>query len=176
MKNPYQRLREACGISQRAFATKYELSKTSVVYVEAGCWTDVPDRMNAAIASECSFREVDGKQILSEEYQATKLSVAYKVWQIQERAKVADRFRAVGPEFYFDKNSSPFQYYVTQTAGTDESFAKLAKVQPILVRRYARGESKSMPGQIHEALVDMEYPYTRELLERQAAWWQEHVG
>lgn len=176
MQNPYQRLREACGITQRAFAEKHQLSKMAVVYVEAGCWPDVPDRLNAAIAQECSDRGVDGKQILNDEYHSSSLTLAYQKWQIEERAANKHLLAAVGPEFFFDKTRSPFAYFVETVGTSAEGFGKIAKVNPYLVRRYAKGTSKSMPRKIHEALVDMEYPYTRELLERQLAWWQENVG
>lgn len=176
MKNPYVRLREACGISQRAFAAKYEFSKMALVYVEAGTYPDVSDRMNEAIAAECREKDVDAKSILREEYGQEWLDDAYWAWQSAERQKFAVNLKTVNPPFAYSKLSPPVEDLITRSTrpGTIETFCKELKVNPVTVRRYVAGKTRSMPIALEDALREVNYEHLHELLELQTAWYDEH--
>ena len=52
VKNPYVRLRELCGASQKGFATKYAFGKMTMVYLESGMYTMLSERQSIALGKE----------------------------------------------------------------------------------------------------------------------------
>jgi transcriptional regulator with XRE-family HTH domain len=178
IKNPYPRLREACGISQRAFAKKHGFSKMALVLTEAGAYPEVSIRMNEAIAKECADKNVPGKDILREEYGEEWLEDAYWKWQSHERREFAPDVLKVVPPFFHSKLSPPIEDFIARATrnGTVEAFSKRLKVNPVTIRRYVAGKTRTMPTALEDALREIEYPYLAELLEAQLAWYDEHRG
>jgi hypothetical protein len=171
IKNPYVRLRELCGTSQKGFATKHGFGKMTMVYLESGMYTRVSERQNIALGKECFEKGVDAHEILAEEYGATSLNEAYLAWRREDR-----RVRAPGiltksaPPFEGDTETSPVAKFVADTAGSLQGFCKLLKVPSITMTRYIRGETVTVPQALLEALEDVKYPHTAALIDAQADW------
>lgn len=171
MKNPYVRLRELCGISQKAFAAKHEFGKMTMVYLESGMYTRVSDRQNIALGRECSDKGVDAKRILEEEYQSSTLNEAFWKWRSHERrenapvvlAKASSNFDSTG-------DVSPVNQLISETTGSVQGFCKLLKVPSITITRYAKGETLTMPQELREALNEARYPFIKQLEIAQQNW------
>jgi hypothetical protein len=172
MKNPYVRLRELCGMSQKAFAAKHGFGKMTMVYLEAGMYTAVSDRQNQALGKECYEKGVDAKTVLVEEFKAHSLDQAYQQWRVGERREHAPTVLAkVSPPFVGDSELSPVACLVRDTTGSLQGFCKVLKVPSITVSRYIRGETKSMPVELQAAFADAGWPFVGELDTAQAKWW-----
>lgn len=171
VKNPYVRLRELCGASQKGFATKYAFGKMTMVYLESGMYTRVSDRQSIALGRECSEKGVDAHEILREEYGAASLNEAYLAWRSEDR-----RFRApsvlakAAPPFDGDEDVSPVAQFVKDTAGSLQGFCKLLKIPSITMTRYIRGETVTMPDALVSALEDVKYPHAGALADAQTNW------
>lgn len=170
MKNPYQNLRERCGISQKSFGAKHGFSKMTLVYVESGLYPDVSDRLNGALAAECIEKGLDGRSILAEEYGVASLNGAYHIWQRAERQRFAERLNQIAPRDEWSDEVSPFHLLAVESAGSVQGFCKKLKVPAATVLRYENGTTKTMPKSIEDALKEVRYPYLEELLSEQAAW------
>lgn len=171
MKNPYVRLRELCGSSQKAFATKYGFGKMTMVYLESGMYTRVSDRQSIALGRECNEKGVDAHAVLQEEYGAKSLNDAYLAWRSEDRKlKAPEVLAKVSPPFVGDEEVSPVAYFVKNTAGSLQGFCKLLKVPSITMTRYIRGETVSVPDALVSALEDVKYPHTGALIDAQADW------
>jgi transcriptional regulator with XRE-family HTH domain len=174
-KNPYARLREASGLAQRQFAEKHGVGKMTLVYLEAGVWPKVSERMLSLIEAECAEKNVDIPTLLKQEYGTPSLQTAYQQWTIQERREMSEQMSRYEPD-QWTKTESPFASLVRRSVGSADGWAKAMKVNQTTVRKYMRGSVRSMPRQIHEAFADTDWPYTRQLLERQAAWTDENIA
>lgn len=171
MKNPYVRLRELCGSSQKAFAAKHGFGKMTMVYLESGMYTRVSDRQNVALGRECNEKGVDAKRILAEEYGADTLNGAYWKWRSFERrekapvvlAKASSTFASTG-------DVSPVSQLVLEATGSLQGFCKTLKIPSITISRYAKGETASMPVELREALIEARYPFINELEAAQEKW------
>lgn len=172
MKNPYVRLRELCGMSQKAFAAKHGFGKMTMVYLEAGMYTAVSDRQNQALGKECYEKGVDAKTVLFEEFEAYSLDQAYQQWRVGERQEHAPTVLAkVSPPFVGDSELSPVGCLVRDTTGSLQGFCKVLKLPSITMSRYMRGDTKAMPVELRTALVDAKFPFVKELETGQAKWW-----
>ena len=170
-KNPYVRLRELCGMSQKAFAIKHGFGKMTMVYLESGMYTRVSDRQNVALGKECYEKGVDAKQVLADEYAAGSLNEAYLAWRVRERREKAPSVLAkVSPPFVGDAENSPAARFVKDTTGSLQGFCKLLKVPSITMSRYIKGDTLSMPVEFREALMDAGFPFVDELAEAQLRW------
>lgn len=170
-KNPYIRLRELCGMSQKKFADKHGFGKMTMVYLESGMYTGVSDRQSIALGKECSEKNVNALQVLLEEYDATSLNEAYLAWRSEDRKLRAPSVLAkVAPPFVGDVDTSPVGKFVAETTGSLQGFCKLLKVPSITMTRYIRGETASLPDAFREALEDVRYPHIKELEKAQAEW------
>jgi len=171
MKNPYVRLRELCGMSQKAFAAKHGFGKMTMVYLESGMYTRVSDRQNVALGKECYEKGVDAKQVLRDEYDAVSLDEAYVAWRVFERRENAPVVLAkVSPPFLADSDVSPVGRFVRDTTGSLQGFCKLLKLPSITMSRYIKGDTLSMPKELREALTDASFPFIEELVEAQEGW------
>ena len=171
MKNPYVRLRELCGISQKAFAAKHGFGKMTMVYLESGMYTRVSDRQNIALGKECGEKGVDAKRILEEEYSSSTLNEAYWKWRSFERrekapvvlAKASTQFSHVG-------DISPVAQLVAESTGSLQAFCKTLKIPSITMSRYIRGETATLPTEFREALIEAGYPFISQLEAAQEKW------
>lgn len=154
MINPFRRLLEATGMSQREFARYADISLTALTYILTGQPPELSEWQVHQLAKACLERGVDGKQILKDEYDGMTLGAAYKQWRILDRRAHADLFR-VRPPLRTDVASSPFKQYIAATAGSEQAFCKTLHVPPSHVHRFATGKTLTMPGEIHAALTDI---------------------
>lgn len=170
-KNPYVRLRELCGLSQKKFADKHDFGKMTMVYLESGMYTRVSDRQSIALGKECAEKGVDAHAVLEGEYGQTSLNEAYLAWRSSDRRLRAPEVLAkVSPPFMGDGELSPLGVFVRDTAGSLQGFCKLLKVPSITMTRYMRGETVSFPDALREALWDVRYPHIDELEAAQNGW------
>lgn len=173
MKNPYVRLRELCGLTQKAFAERNDFGKMTMVYLEAGIYPKISDRQNIALGRECAERHVDARAILLEEYGVESLLVAYSKWRTLARRNAPERADFPHPPFKSTEALSPMHFFVKNMTGSMQRFAKVVKVPPVTVMRYVRGETRSMPKELETALSEMTYGWVAELRKAQEAWIQE---
>lgn len=170
-KNPYVRLRELCGLSQKKFSERNAFGKMTMVYLESGMYTRVSERQNIALGKECSEKGVDAHAVLREEYKSDSLNEAYLAWRSSDRKLRAPSVLAkVAPPFVGDGESSPVAIFVRDTAGSLQGFCKLLKVPSITMTRYMRGETVTMPEALREALFDVRFPHVDALEKAQADW------
>ncbi len=170
-KNPYIRLRELCGSSQKGFAAKHGFGKMTMVYLESGMYTRVSDRQSIALGKECNEKGVEAYDILREEYGATSLNEAYLAWRSEDRKVRAPEVLAkAAPPFIGSDELSPVAQFVKDTAGSLQGFCKLLKVPSITMTRYIRGETITVPDALVSALEDVKYPHTGALIDAQANW------
>jgi len=170
-KNPYVRLRELCGMSQKKFADKYKFGKMTMVYLESGMYTRVSDRQNVSLGKECAAKGVDAKAVLVEEYGTESLNEAYLAWRSADRKLRAPEVLAkAGTSFDSSAKTAPLLTFVSESAGSLQGFCKLLKVPSITVTRYIRGLTASMPEALREALVEIKYPHIDALEAAQNKW------
>jgi len=170
-KNPYVRLRELCGLSQKKFADKHGFGKMTMVYLESGMYTGVSDRQNVALGRECAEKGVDAHAVLQEEFGTDSLNEAYLAWRSEDRKLRAPAVLAkVAPPFVGDAETSPLGVFVRDTTGSLQGFCKLLKVPSITMTRYMRGETVSFPEALRDALWDVRYPHVDALEKAQAEW------
>ena len=167
MKNPYIRLRELCGLTQKAFCERNDFGKMTMVYLEAGIYTRVSERQNIALGKECANRGVDAKAILADEYGTESLAVAYSRWRTEERKKI--EVSTFPKEYPALGEKSPMEVFVGQVAGSVQRFCKTLKIQPATLNRYSRGETYSMPRELRTAFDEIGFDYSS--LERQQEKW-----
>lgn len=168
--NPYRRLRELTRTSQKDFAAKYGFSRTVMGHIESGQFPSLSDEMALSLGQECFEQHIDAKQVLKDEYNALSLQDAYHNWQSIERLKIAHRFQDVPFSGRSTEALSPFHFVIEDVAKTRQSFCKLLKVPAASVMRYERGETRTMPRVIEEALREVHYPHLDELKEAQQSW------
>lgn len=170
MKNPYVRLRELCGLTQKAFCQRNDFGKMTMVYLEAGMYTKVSERQNIALGKECANRGVDAKSILQAEYGTESLTVAYMLWRSEQRKNSG---LILPTTFRSTTTNSPVAMFVADSTGSMQRFCKTVKIQPATMTRYAKGETASMPRELRTALEEMGYTATAALEKAQADWVQE---
>lgn len=172
-KNPYVRLRELCGSSQKGFATKHGFGKMTMVYLEAGMYTRVSDRQSIALGKECNEKGVNAHEVLWDEYEgAASLNEAYLAWRSADRKlKAPTVLEKASPPFGGDVETSPVAQFVKDTTGSLQGFCKLLKIPSITMTRYIRGETSTVPDALWEAMKDVGYPHMEALANAQADWY-----
>lgn len=171
MENPFRRLRELTRTSQKDFASKYDFAKTTMTYIESGQYPDLSEYQIDSLAQECEATHVNAKQVLADEYNGQDLNTAYHTWQTGERIQIASQVRLVSPtEGTILPPISPFDYFVKDVAGSVQAFCKMLKVPAASVTRYAKGQTKTMPLAIRQALGEVQYPYMQELTAQMDRW------
>lgn len=173
MKNPYVRLRELCGLTQKAFAERNGFGKMTMVYLEAGIYPKISERQNIALGKECAERHVNAREILLEEYGVESLLVAYSKWRSQARKSAPERAEFPQPPFRSTEQLSPMHFFVKGMTGSMQRFAKVLKVPPVTIMRYVRGETMTMPKELETAFEEMGYGFIEELRKAQMKWVQE---
>lgn len=174
MENPYVRLRTLSGISQKDFAAKYKLSKTTMVYIESGQYPDLSEKMILSLGQECFEKGVPAKQILASEYNANDLANAYHIWQRKERVAAKSIFLIEPPERW-TAELSPMHFYIKATTGSLQKFCKTLKVPAASVLRFTSGATRQMPKAVEDALRQVGFEGLGKLLVMQVAWADEHA-
>jgi DNA-binding XRE family transcriptional regulator len=170
-KNPYVRLRELCGMSQKKFADKHSFGKMTMVYLESGMYTKVSDRQSISLGKECAEKGIDAKQIIVSEYGTPSLNEAYLAWRSEDRRLKAPSVLAeAAPPFNGNGDLSPVAVFVKETTGSLQGFCKLLKIPSITMTRYMRGETMAMPDALRAALSDIKYPHIEALEAAQLKW------
>jgi len=173
-KNPYMRLIELCGVTQKKFGDKYGFAKITLTYLSSGCYTKVSDRQSISLGKECAEKGVEAKKFLQEEYGVSSLNEAYLAWRSEDRRVRAPSILAkASPPFEGDSETSPLGNFVKDTTGSFQGFSKLLKLPPITMTRYLRGETAKVPDALLSALEDVKYPHAQALFDAQAAWQEE---
>lgn len=172
--NPVTRLLSAANTSERAFRDRFRYSKQFMVDVTEGTYTRLSDSMHESLKELLTEKSVDTIAILVEEYNSTTLDGAYEQWQAQQRAANRDKFVSIAPNTWGPK-ASPAYFFVKNTSGNPTRFSKDLKVPPQQVRRWVNGTLQTTPASIVAALRQIGYPWTRELIENQRAWLEEHL-
>ena len=174
MQNPYKRLRELTTTSQKDFGAKYDISKTALIFVESGQPVDISGYLNEVLGKECAAKGVDAKSVLRDEYNSQTLDEAYHSWQADQRMQVASEFQ--GPiSGQFDREHSPFHYFILEKSTSVQGFCKLLKVPAAAVQLYSSGKTRTMPKSIENALRGVNFPYLSELLGLQLNWLDESL-
>lgn len=167
--NPVTRLLQLANTSERAFRDRFGYSKQYMVDVTAGTYTQLSDTMHEALKTLMTEKGVPVRQVLTDEYRATTLDMAYELWQSGERVKNRDKFVSIPPQL--GRNAySPAALFVRSTSGNPTRFSKDLKVPPQQVRRWVNGELQTTPGSIQDALRQIAYPWLKELLALQEQW------
>lgn len=164
MTNPYKELRQLAGYTQKRFCDEFGFSKQTLISIEAGVYADLSDRMLAAITAAC-----DNKGIA-----VSNLAAGYEAWRLSERQNVAPAVKGYNPVVW-DEKRSPMYFFITQTTGSVQGFAKRLKVQTSTLLRYVSGEQADMPMPLREALVDCGYEYLGQLEKAQQDWVRDYV-
>lgn len=171
--NPVTRLLSLANTSEKAFRDRFRYSKQFMVDVTAGTYTRLSDSVHLALKELLTEKGIDVQDALRTEYGADTLDEAYEIWQIRQRAENRDKFVSIAPNTWGPK-ASPAYFFVKNTSGNPTRFSKDLKVPPQQVRRWVNGTLQTTPASIVAALRQIGYPWTRELIENQRAWLEEH--
>lgn len=176
MKNPVEFVLDLTGTRQADFRRRWQFSRDGVVQALNGSYTTLPDRLVFALEQEISDAGLKLDDYLQSEYpRAENLDEAYLMWQHSVRMDHADHLVANGGFFRHNKANSPAHCFMADSFGSRDRFARAMCLPRATLMRWERGLTKGMPGAVHDALTEVHYPYTRELIEQQAAWIQEHL-
>lgn len=173
MKNPYALLREQCGLNQSEFSTKHQLARQTLVAIEQGVYPTLSDRMILELGKECHAKGVAAASVLQEAFGVSRLSEAYELWRRADRLAASAGINDVVPG-QWTKDLSPMHFVVKGFGRGVQGFSKALKVPGATLLRYIKGDQREMPRSLEEALRGVEYPYLTQLIERQAAWVDEH--
>lgn len=167
--NPYAFLRRKCGLTQRRFCELYKFAKQTLVGIENGMYPSLSDRMIAAIEQACHDYDIDMLAELDYLFGTTSVNTAYQQWVAAERVQVNPAIRSYRPIIWDDRRS-PMYFFVFNTVGSAQGFAKQLKVPAATLVRYMDGKQENMPGSITEALRNIGYEFLPELMSHQANW------
>lgn len=173
--NPFQYLRKLAGISQLGMAKLTGMSRSTIVYIETGQYPHLSDYMITTLYTQCKDRGVDPHLALEDKYGVANIEEAYKQWCEDEREVEGYKFRTAINVEDIKRHSeiyriSPFAAYVEYVAGSKQKFCKMLKVSDAAVFRYSKGEAKTMPQTIEDALRQVGCPYVDDLKEMQEEW------
>lgn len=171
--NPVSTILKACKTSEGNFRERFGFSKQFMVDITAGAANRLPDSIHLALRELVTAKGVDVAATLLDGYEESSLDGAYSRWQNEVRRRNAYLFNEIEPERWTG-TKSPAMCFIEDTVRTPTTFSKRLCVPPQSVRRWALGQTKKMPEAIYDALLDIDYPWMHELIERQAAWVQEH--
>lgn len=165
MDNPVASLLRAAGMSQADFAKRFDYSKGAVIYLLAGTYNEISERMLNDLRTVGQEKSLD----------VAELATRYRIWQQGERRKNADHLGRAHIPFRFDENTSPAHNFMVDTFGSREGFAKGMKLSPATLDRWERGLTKGLPLALELALAEVKYTHVRTLQETQTAWVAEYV-
>lgn len=163
--NPYKKLRQEAGYTQKQFCDEFGFSKQTLISIEAGVYADLSDRMLASIAQACESKGIEV---------GYDLPGLYELWRLSERQSVPDAIKKYNPTMW-DEKRSPMACFIAQTTGSVQGFAKKLKVQTSTLLRYASGEQPDIPMPLMVALIDCGYEYLEQLVKAQQNWVRDYV-
>lgn len=169
-RNPFALLRERAGFTQKRFCEEFKFAKQTVIGIESGVYPELSDRMIDAIGLACTKGGISEWETLMEEWETPYLNKAYLRWKLNERLAVD--FPLV--QIRFTDEYSPMHFFVKDTVGSVQGFAKKLKVPPAMILRYIRGDQRFMPMSLMEALSDINYRDREDLQKQQAEWTDKH--
>lgn len=173
--NPYRRLLELCGITQRAFAEYASLSPSTVTGLISGQYPELSDHMVLSLGRLCHEKQVDAAEVLSTEYGIPKLRPAYKAWCKADRLAHAESYAIKLPTGRTGYGLSPLHNYIKATAGSQQAMCKELHIGKGPLFNYLTGRQKTMPNEIREALLQVGGP-VEEIEKKQAAWQVKYAG
>lgn len=162
-KNPILELLDNCGTKPAEFALRAGMSRQAVDYYLNGVYPRLSEELLDDLYMLCEDNGVRWHE-LQQDYQA---------WRLDERFRNSVKYQ-VRPRPVWTDQVSPFDTYVSDTAGNRSRFAKDLKVPVRDVTRYARGEALAMPLELQQAFDDIEFPHKAELIAMQYNWRTEH--
>ena len=168
MESPVARILRECGTTNKPFRTRFGFSKGTLTYAIAGTFADLPGRLVDALIDLADEKNLDFRQIYRD-YGVTTLGDAYHAWQSQERRGAVAGIRRATPLRFTDKHS-PAHYFVHDSFGSVETFAKALKVPVATVSRWEQGFTKGVPAVIRAALTEIGYEHTGLLDSLQREW------
>lgn len=173
-KNPFQYLRQLAGISQLGMAKMTGMSRSTIVYIETGQYPHLSQYMIDCLYDACQEKGIDPTYELEHEYGVWGIEAAYGKWCRVMRQEARHKFTQVIDMdeviLRTNENLSPFAAYVEYVAGSKQKFCKMLKVSDAAVFRYSKGEAKTMPQTIEDALREVGFPYLDEIKEAQEQW------
>lgn len=145
--SPFKRLRLATGLGRAEFLATVLISKTTLIYLDAGLYESVPTRVSEPLLAMCTDKGVDVAGVLRE-YGADTLDGATVRWQKAVRAQYHERLVAalVDADDLIDLGETVF--------GTMDAACKALKIPTGPVYQYVSGELKGLPKVIRTALTD----------------------
>lgn len=172
-ENPYAHLRKKTGLSQVEFAEKHGLARQTLIGIEKGVYPTLSDRMIVELGKECHAKGIDARYELREHYGVDTLSQAYSGWRNADRLENAEGINQLSP-VQWTPELSPMHFIVKAFGRGVQGFSKAMKIPSATLLRYIKGEQREMPTSIEEAFRGIGYPFLTDLIERQAAWVDEH--
>lgn len=173
MLNPYKFLRTHAGYTQASFCREYGFSKQTLISIEQGVYAELSSRMVTAITDACWDKGIDPQGVLIAEYGTRDLATVYEAYRQFERENVPPAIVGYVPT-ESTPELSPMHFFVKNTTGSVQGFAKVLKIQTSTLLRYIRGQQADMPGPLYEALYRAGYRHLDELIKAQTEW-VEHV-
>lgn len=169
-KSPYTLLRERAGYTMKRFGADFDFAKQTIIGIESGMYPELSERMVTAIEDASDKAGVSMLETLLEEYDTPYITVAYDKWRRKERRQI------VLPvvELHFTDEFSPMHFFVKDTIGSVQGFAKKLKVPSGTVLRYISGKQRLMPTSLWVALEDVGYADKNALQNLQAEWTDKH--
>lgn len=129
--------------------------------------------LNAMFEATAS-KDVNMTRELDAEYGVPALATAYRTWRTAERANCDYRITDYVPTnlsiVVGGKTFSPMHWFVKDTVGSVQGFAKNLKVQTAILLSYITGKQKEMPAPLEQALTDAGYHHIDTLKKYQTEW------
>jgi hypothetical protein len=156
--SPFTTLRKLTGLSRGAFQDAAQVSKTTLIYLEAGIYEKNPPKAISPLLSLLEQAHVDWQAVLVELYGARDVDQATINWQRAVREHFASDVRkgfdewSGHPEMHDDL--SPFEDFARRCFSTLDGFCKKLKVQTGPVHIFQTRPGKDMPIAIERALLD----------------------
>jgi transcriptional regulator with XRE-family HTH domain len=174
---PVSRVRNLSGLSLREFCKRFGLSKPALTNYEAGMYSALSDAMVSILYEATAELGHSLPDLMREWFGVDSAYLAYDAWLRASRVEQADRFM-VSPFTLAELSTrakdgkvvSPMLAFVEETAGSVYTFSKLLKVPQATVWRYVEGKTVGMPKQLAEALDDVGYPRSSDLMAQQLLW------
>lgn len=167
--NPFTYLRNKSGMTMRQFCDFYKFAKQTLIGMEAGLYPELSERMLETAKDLGKRFDIRIDDELMDAYGTADLQTAYAWWIDSERGKVVPSIRTYNPDQWTDK-LSPMHFFVKNTTGSAQGFAKQLKIPPATLMRYVTGKQAEMPSSIERALRAVDYPYMAQLITNQRNW------
>ena len=130
--------------------------------------------MMTAIEDVCAARGVDIEAEMVAEYGTPLYTQAYRLYRLDARTNCDPRINDWVPSAPVGE-LSPMHFFVKETVGSVQGFAKALKVQTAILLSYITGRQKDMPAPLEEALMDANYFHIEALKKYQTEWIKNYV-